>query len=69
MQTFRGIARQDWHDLLAQNLARIDGCIDVVDGASSHFLACRQSLLPGFQSRKLRQQRRVNVDDLLAETR
>src|ERR1700733_12997394 len=54
MQTFWGITREDRHGFLAENPARIDSYIDVVHGASGHFFACRQSLLPSFQPRKFR---------------
>ena len=64
MQTLRGIIGKDRNGLAAENLAGIDRCVDLVHGATGLRLGRSQSLLPRFQSRKFRQQRRVNVDNL-----
>src|SRR5207248_2073783 len=63
VESFRGVVRQNWYFSLRDDVSVIDFFVDVMNRTTGDILPRLERLFPSFQSRKLRQQRRMNVDD------
>src|SRR5919106_2501995 len=63
MKPFRGVAGQNRHLALRDDIAMVDLLIHVVDGASGQLFSGLQRLFPRFESRKLWQKRWMNIYD------
>src|SRR5579862_4256903 len=63
VQGFRRIGLQNWDSLLRNNRPGIDSSIDKMDRTAGDLYAIIKGLFPCLQTRKGRQQRRVNINN------
>jgi len=67
VQGFRSIGLQNWDSLLSNNRSGIDSSIDIMDRTAGDLYAIIKGLFPCLQTRKGRQQRRVNINNPILE--